>query len=82
MADSAFANEARTKARRQLRRVLGLLAILDAGVLVLVLVLAAAWSRFHLPTPYFLGLLLGGVAAILMARVALGVRLKRRSGDL
>jgi hypothetical protein len=59
-----------------------LLAVLDTGVLVLVLGLAVAWSRLHIPTLDFLALVLLGVAAILVTRIALGVRLKRRSGNL
>jgi hypothetical protein len=73
---------ARRTARRQLGRVLAALAILDVSVVILVVGLAVAWSRFHLPTLYFLALVLSGVSAILLARVALGIRLKRRSGNL
>ncbi|MGC2290184.1 MAG: hypothetical protein WA688_10080 [Thermoplasmata archaeon] len=80
--ESNSTDHARLMARRQLSRVLILLAFLDTSVLVLVVGLSLAWSRFHIPTPYFLGLVLGGVAAILAARVALGVRLRRRSGNL
>jgi len=82
MEGSHSTERARTTARRQLRRVLLLLAILDTSVLVLVVGLAVAWSRFHIPTPYFLALVLAGVGAILVARIALGIRHKRRSGNL
>jgi hypothetical protein len=75
-------DEARTRARRQLGRVLGLLALLDISVVVLVVGLAIAWSRLHFPTAYLLALVLIGVGAILAARVWMGVRLKRRSGNL
>jgi hypothetical protein len=75
-------HDARTIARRQLGRVLMLLAILDTSVIVVVLVLAVAWSRYHLSTPYFLALLLVSVGAVIAARVAIGVRLKRRAGNL
>jgi hypothetical protein len=74
--------QARSRARFQLRRVLIVLAILDTSVLVVVIGLAVAWSRYHLPTAYFLTLVLVAVGGILTARVALGVRLKRRSGNL
>jgi hypothetical protein len=76
------ADEARVKARRQLRRVLLILALLDASVLVVVIGLAVAWARLHFPTSYFLALVLGTVSAILLVRVALGIRLKRRTGEL
>jgi hypothetical protein len=72
---------ARRTARRQLRQVLLLLAILDSSVLALVVGLAVAWSRLQFPTPYFLVLVLGAVGGVLAVRIALGVRLKRRSGD-
>jgi hypothetical protein len=75
-------DQARTTARRQLNRLLVVLAILDASVLVLVVGLALAWARFHIPTIYFLAFVLSGVGAILAVRVSLGVRLKHRSGNL
>jgi hypothetical protein len=75
-------HDARTIARRQLGRVLMLLAILDTSVIIVVLVLAVAWSRYHLSTPYFLALLLVSVGTVIAVRVAIGVRLKRRSGNL
>lgn len=74
--------EARARARRQLRQLLGLLALLDTTVLVVVVGLAIAWSRFHLPTLDFLALVFVTVGTVIVARVALGVRLKRRSGNL
>lgn len=73
---------ARRRARRQLRRVLVLLAIFDVGALVLVIGLAAAWTRNQIPVAYFLLLVVGGLGGIIAGRIALGVRLKRRSGDL
>jgi NhaP-type Na+/H+ or K+/H+ antiporter len=76
------ADAARATARRQLRRVLLILAGLDTSVLVVVIGLAVAWARLHFPTSYLLALVLGTVSAILLARVALGVRLKRRTGEL
>lgn len=79
---SQSADQARVKARHQLRRVLLLLAILDTSVLVVVIGLAVAWDRFHFPVAYFVALVVGAVSGILLVRVALGVRLKRRAGDL
>ena len=72
----------RSRARRQLGQVLTVLAVLDTSVLVLVIGLAVAWSRLRFPVAELLGMMLGGVAAILILRMALAVRLKRRSGDL
>jgi hypothetical protein len=74
--------EARMKARRQLRQVLLLLALLDTSVLALVIGLAVAWAHLRFPTVELLGLMLGGVTTILCIRVAVAVRLKRRSGNL
>jgi threonine/homoserine/homoserine lactone efflux protein len=79
---SQSVNDARAIARRQLGRVLMLLAILDTSVIVVVLVLAVAWSRYHLSTPYFLALLLVSVGCVIAARVGIGIRLKRRAGNL
>jgi hypothetical protein len=76
------ADEARITARRQLRKVLVVLAVLDTSVLVVVVGLAVTWARYHIPAAYFVALILVAVAGILLARVALGVRLKRRTGDL
>jgi hypothetical protein len=59
-----------------------LLAMLDISVVVLVVGLAVAWSRLHFATLYLLTFVLIGVGAILTARVWIGVRLKRRQGDL
>ncbi|MFZ0831055.1 MAG: hypothetical protein WCB18_01735 [Thermoplasmata archaeon] len=69
-------------ARRQLRHVLLELALLDTSVLVLVIGLAVAWAKLHFPTLELLALILVGVGTILCLRVALAVRLKRRSGNL
>ena len=74
--------DARVRARRQLARVLVWLALLDSSVLVLVVSLAVIWSRYHVPAPVILTLVLGGVGTIILVRIALGVRLKRRSGEL
>jgi hypothetical protein len=75
-------NLARTRARMQLGRVLTLLAILDTSVVVLVVGLAIAWSRLHFPTLYLVTFLLVGIGGILGARIWMGVRLKRRAGNL
>ncbi len=75
-------DQARITARRQLRRVLGVLALLDTSVLIIVVGLAIAWTHFHFPTLDFLALVFVTVGGVLIARVALGVRLKRRSGNL
>jgi hypothetical protein len=82
MSRSSSVELARATARRQLRRVLTLLAILDTSVVALVVGLAVVWARYHPPTPFIVAPVLGGVSAILLTRVALGVRLKRRSGNL
>jgi hypothetical protein len=82
MVEPPTPDQVRIHARRQLGRVLTLLAFLDITVVVLVVVLAIAWSRLHFPTPYLLTLVLVGIGAILAARVWMGVRLKRRSGNL
>jgi len=74
--------EASLRARRQLRRVLSVLALLDTLVLVSVVVLAEARASAGLTTPEFLSLILGAVGAIIAVRVALAVRLKKRSGSL
>jgi hypothetical protein len=79
---SGSGEAARTVARRQLGRVLALLAVLDVSVLVFVVGLALAWARFRFPVEYFLTFILVGVGGFLIARFAIGVRLKRRSGDL
>jgi hypothetical protein len=75
-------DSAREIARRQLHRVLGLLALLDVSALILVLGLTVAWSRNELPSLYFLGLVIGGLGSIILVRVGVGIRLKRRSGNL
>ncbi|MCI4347086.1 MAG: hypothetical protein L3J97_00510 [Thermoplasmata archaeon] len=82
MGSSHSPEAARLRARHQLRQVLSVLALLDSGVLVLVIGLVLAWERFGWPTPEFLTFLLFGVGGILLARVALAVRLQRRSGNL
>ena len=69
-------------ARRQLRRVLALMALLDAGVLVIVVGLALARESLGLSTIGFLIAVLSGVGVILAARLAMAVRLRRRSGEL
>lgn len=73
---------ARTHARQQLRRVMVVLGFLDASVLVLVLGLAVAFARGQLPAILVLAFAIGGLGGIILIRVALGVRLRRRSGDL
>lgn len=82
MVMSPPAGEARTVARRQLHRVLMVLAVLDLSVLAWVIGLAATWSITRFSAPVLLALVLGGIGLILGLRVALGVRLKRRSGSL
>lgn len=82
MSVGAATDGAQQKARRQLRQVLLVLALLDTSVLVLVIGLAVAWARLRFPTVELLGLILGGVAIILGIRIAMAVRLKRRSGNL
>ncbi|MCI4352225.1 MAG: hypothetical protein L3K14_02410 [Thermoplasmata archaeon] len=76
------AEAARLRARHQLRQVLSLLALLDAGVLIIVVGLAVAGAEFRWPAPELLGVLLLGVGAILSARVMIAVRLYHRSGNL
>jgi hypothetical protein len=67
---------------RPLRRVLLVLGVLDITVLVLVVVLAGAQRALGLPAVAVSVLIVLGVATVIGARVALGVRLKRRSGEL
>jgi hypothetical protein len=74
--------EADLRARRQLRGVLLTLALLDIGVVLLVIGLAEARGLLGLTTPELLLTILGGVSLILAIRVFLAVRLRRRSGDL
>jgi chromate transport protein ChrA len=74
-------NEASVRARHQLRRVLLVLAAMDVGVLVTIVVLALASVLLHLSSVELLGLIVAGLGAIIGARVALAVRLRRRSGD-
>jgi hypothetical protein len=74
--------EADLRARRQLRGVLLTLALLDTGVVLLVIGLAEARGLLGLTTPELLLTILGGVSLILAIRVFLAVRLRRRSGDL
>lgn len=74
-------DEASGRARRQLRRVLLVLAAMDASVLIIVVVLAAASVDLRLTNLELLALIVGGLGAIIGARVALAVRLRRRSGD-
>lgn len=70
------------KARRQLRRVLWVLAAMDAGVLVTIVALAVAAFVLRLTNLELLLLIVAAVGAIIGARVALAVRLRRRSGDI
>lgn len=69
-------------ARRQLRRVLVWLGLLDAGVLVVVVSLAEARQSLGLSASGFLLAVLGGVGLILATRLMMAVRLRRRSGEL
>ncbi len=73
---------ARRTARRQLSRILLLLAGLDLTVLAWVLGVALVSSRFHLSAVDIVLLALAGIAAILGVRIAVAVRLRRRAGDL
>jgi hypothetical protein len=80
--EPAFPDNADLRARRQLRRVLLVLAAMDVGVLVIIVVLAVAAVLLHLTNLELLGLIVAGLGAIIGARVALAVRLRRRSGNL
>jgi hypothetical protein len=78
----ASPSEASVRARRQLRRVLVVLAAMDAGVLVTIVVLAVASMLLRLTNFELLALIITGLGAIIGARVALAVRLRRRAGNL
>lgn len=68
------------RARRQLRRVLRTLALLDVSVVVLVVLLAVAKSALQWSTEEFLILVLSGIVLVLAARVALAISLRRKAG--
>jgi hypothetical protein len=78
---SASAN-AGPRARRQLRRVLVLLGVLDLSVLVLVIGLLLASRSLGLTTAESLLAILAVVGVILGVRIWIAVRLRRRAGDL
>lgn len=80
-ADSTTSASRRT-ARRQLNRVLLVLAGLDLSVLAWVIGVALASRRFHLPAVDLVLLALAGIAAALGVRITLAVRLRRHGGDL
>ena len=73
---------ARRTARRQLTRVLVVLAGLDLGVLAWVIGVAVAYTRLHFATLDLVLGALGGIVVILGIRLAIGIRLRRRGGDL
>jgi hypothetical protein len=75
-------DSASLRARRQLGRVLLLLAVLDVGVLVTVVLLAVLATAYRFTNLELLVLVVAGLGAIIGARVALAVRLKKRSGWL
>ena len=70
------------RARRQLRKVLLVLALLDASVVIIVIGVAEARTSLRLSSLALLVLILSGLAAILILRAGLAVRLRRRSGNL
>jgi hypothetical protein len=80
--DGRSREEATSTARRQLRRVLVLLGVLDVSVLVIVVGLARAQEFLDLSTAEFLAAVLGGVGLILTIRLLMAIRLRRRSGEL
>lgn len=65
------------EARRRLGGVLRWLALLDVTVVVIVVSLAVAMGPLHMTTAEFLAGVLTGVGAVLAARIALAVRLRR-----
>jgi hypothetical protein len=81
-AESPSSGDAGLRARRQLRRVLVLLGVLDLSVLVLVIGLLLTTPSLGLTTPELLFSIIAGVSVILGVRIWLAVRLRRRSGDL
>lgn len=74
--------DARRTARRQLHRLLLLLAALDLGVLAWVLAIAIVSPRLHVSTAELVLLAVGGIVVVLGTRLALAVRLRRRHGEL
>jgi energy-converting hydrogenase Eha subunit C len=74
--------EAGLRARHQLGRVLLMLALLDIGVVLLVVGLAVARGALGLTSQQFLFAAVGGVGLILAVRVVMAVRLRRRKGAL
>jgi len=71
--------EARKTARRQLRRVLLVLAGMDIGVLVFVFVLGEARGLWHLANAQLLALVVGGIGLVLLARLIMAIRLRPKS---
>ena len=69
-------------ARRQLGRVLRVLAVLDGAVLLVVLAMALSWSRVGLSNVSFLAIVVTAAGIALGARLVLAVRLHRSAGDL
>jgi hypothetical protein len=80
--ERAAGGDAGVRARRQLRRVLLVLAAMDVGVVATIVLLAVAAVLLRLTNLELLGLIVAGLGAIIGARVALAVRLRRRSGNL
>jgi hypothetical protein len=73
---------ASARARRQLGRVLFILALLDVSVIVWVIVVALAAPPLGLAGLVLLLAILLGVGGILGIRIWLAVRLRRRSGEV
>jgi hypothetical protein len=80
--ESPLSEDAGPRARRQLRRVLVLLGVLDLSVLVLVIGLVLAAPSLGFTTAELLFSILAGIVVILGVRIWLAVQLRRRSGDL
>lgn len=74
--------DAREKARRQLRTVLRLLGLLDMAVLVFVLLVAWERSAWGLSTVELLAVIVAGISFVLLTRIWLAVRLHARRGNL
>jgi hypothetical protein len=79
---SATAENAEVRARRQLGRVLVVLAVLDTSTIAFVLVLVLLGPVWGLSRIELLAWILLGAGVIVGTRIGLAVRLRRRSGEL
>jgi len=74
--------EARRTARRQLRRLIALMAVLDLAILLLVIAVAYERSTVGLSTSGVLAVVGAGAAAVIGTRIWLAARLRTHAGNL